>query len=170
MKLKVEQFCSLATSPSWQAWLYKYNPEIYADFIKKIKLNNSCTRNKEYMTDVLTKIDQAGGGDDLCDFLLNHYPYVIDGIDFTAVKPNRPVFEYYNPDILTFPRRIVFTGSNLKRQVNSFVIDKIKYDSIIVDGVAYVEYLTSEDKGIMYSIPSENWQIASYRLAGLKRI
>lgn len=167
MRIKVEQFCSLATSPSWQAWLYHFNADLYRKFIKRLQESRGCSQNRELMTEILQEIDSINGGDALGAFLAKHYPHMIDGPNKANIsKHTGQVFEYYNPNILTYPRRVIFTGDirSLKRTVNEFVLDKIKHDSIIVGNTAYVEYLTKEDMNIADKIPNSNWQIPAYRL------
>jgi len=168
MQIKIEQFCSLATSPSWQAWLYHYNADLYRQFINKLQQSRGCKQNSEIMTEILNEIKKCGGDNDLGAFLSKHYPHVIISNESTPdiVGESDDVFEYYNPNILSYPRRIIFTGDqrSLKRTINEFVLDKIKYDSIIIGDKAYIEYLTSDDAGIVDKIPNHNWQIPSYRL------
>lgn len=168
MRVKVEQFCSLATSPSWQAWLYHFNVDLYRRFIKRLQESRGCSQNRGLMTEVLQEIDKAGGGTALGTFLSQHYPHMIDEPGQVRKPPAQitDVFEYYNPNIMTYPRRIIFTGDarTLKRTVNAFVLDKIKHDSIIIGNTAYVEYLTADDAAVADKIPNQNWQIPAYRL------
>ncbi len=167
MQVKVEQFCSLSTSPSWQAWLYHYDATIYRRFIKRLQESRGCSQNRDLMTEILTEINNNGGGDKLGDFLSKHYPHMIEGNKhLKQLKQTGSVFEYYNPMILTYPRRIIFTGDkrSLKKTIAEFVLDKIKYESIIVGNTAYIEYLTTDDNAIINKIPDSNWQIPLYRL------
>ena len=75
------------------------------------------------------------------------------------------IFIHYNPIVLTYPRRIIFTGPSreLQKKVREFIIDKIKSDYIILGERAYIEYLKKIDEMIMNKIPLSNWQIAAYR-------
>lgn len=171
MQVKVEQFCSLATSPSWQTWLYNYNVDLYRSFMMDLRASRGCGQNRDIMIRLLKKIDEVGGGDELSVFLHKYYPHVIDGAQKKNIIASDAVFEYYNPNIMTFPRRIIFSGDmhTLKRTVNGFILDKIKYDSIIIGDKAYVEFLTSDDAVIADKIPSSNWRIAAYRLRNLRK-
>jgi len=171
MRVKVEQFCSLATSPSWQAWLYHFNAELYRRFIKRLQESRGCNQNRDLMTEILREIDTSGGSDALGTFLSKHYPHMIEGLErIQPIQSSGSVFEYYNPNILTYPRRIIFTGDlrSLRHTINEFVLDKIKHDSIIVGNTAYIEYLTSDDSAIVDKIPDQNWQIPAYRLRTFK--
>lgn len=167
MEIKVEQFCSLATSPSWQAWLYKYNPDTYRSFIARLQNSRGCSQNRDIMKETLADIKRLGGDDQLLAFLTENYPHMILNGAKPAARPKvGKVFEHYNPLSLTYPRRKIFTGdlSTIQRDIRSFTLDKLKHDSIIVDGVGYVEFLTKADINIANNVPQSNWQIAAYRL------
>lgn len=169
MKIKVDQFCSLATSPSWQAWLYHYNVDVYRKFIAKLQASRGCTQNREIMTELLALINgDASGSAALGEFLNRHYPYMVEGGSAPAIEKSNQsdiVFEC-NPKLLTYPRRIIFTGDqrSLQRKIAEFTLDKIKHDSIIVGNKAYIEYLTKDDRHLASSIPDGKWLIAAYRL------
>lgn len=169
LTVKVEQFCSLATSPSWQAWLYHFNADLFRRFIKRLQESRGCSQNRDLMVEILGEIDKANGSDELSLFLTKHYPHMIDG-NKAVRQPAQPhsdkVFEYYNPNVLTYPRRIIFTGDqrSLKKTINEFILDKIKHDSIIVGNKAYIEYLIADDAAIVDKIPNSNWMIPAYRL------
>lgn len=167
MRVKVEQFCSLATSPSWQTWLFNYNQPLYKEFIIRLQQSHGCTQNREIMVEFLRRIDTEGGGDKLLDFLVNHFPHVIDEptIRNSQHITDDGIFEHYNPTILTYPRRQIFVGEKreLKKKVREFLLDKLKSDSLIIEGRAYVEYLEQSDAIIAHQIPQQNWQIAQYR-------
>lgn len=173
MKLRVDKFCSLATSPSWQAWLYRFDASLYREFIVKLQSAKGCSGNKEIMLELLKRIEAMdGGADKLEAFISKNYAHMMITDDATPrpvpvqSQTVQQVFQYYNPNLLTYPRRIVFEGDerSLAKTINEFVLDKIKYDSLILNGKAYVEYLTQADRLIINSIPVTNWQIAAYRL------
>lgn len=165
MRIKTEQFCSLATSPSWQAWLFHYDGDIYRRFIRRLQESRGCSENKELMKDLLEQIQKNGGSDAVSDFLRKHYPHMIEGGTAASNSDFDNVFVHYNPIVLTYPRRIIFTGParELQKKVREFTIDKIKSDYIILGERAYIEYLDKTDEIIMSKIPLSNWQIAAYR-------
>ena len=175
MKIKVDQFCSLATSPSWQAWLYKYDANLYREFIAKLQESRGCSQNRTIMVDLLAQIGANHNGNVLLqDFINKNYPHMIENDDGSPVKikrdesrTNDKVFVYYKPNALTYPRRMIFRDDP-RKQIATFVLDKLKHDSIIVDGVGYVEYLTREDAAIADKIPNSNWQIVAYRMRSQK--
>lgn len=168
MRIKSEQFCAIATSPSWQAWLYNYNSALYKQFIDKLTTSTGCTKNREIMLSTLDQIGLMGGTDSLAELLMKNYPHVIDNSAQSATvsafgSPAVSLFSGYKPGILTYPRRVILTGGDVAAKANEFVADKLRSDVIVLDGKAYVEYLTVDDKDILNSIPAKNWQIAAYR-------
>lgn len=168
MRIKSEQFCAIATSPSWQAWLYNYNSALYKQFIDKLTTSTGCTKNREIMLSVLDQIGLMGGTDSLTEFLTKNYPHVIDNsgqsVTTATFGPSTGgLFVGYKPGILTYPRRVIITGGDVAAKANEFVADKFQSDVIIVDGKAYIEYLTVDDKDIASQINPTKWQIAAYR-------
>lgn len=169
MNLKVALFCTLATSPSWQAWLFRYNSDLYKEFITELQKSRSCSDNRRVMEETLPKIEQAGGMGILLEWISSNYPHMLEDSTIkpkAAIKSSDPVFEYFNPNVVTYPRRKIFKGdaNSLHKQVNEFVLDKIRYDSIIIKDTAYVEYLAESDRALLSKIPQSSWQIAQYRL------
>lgn len=158
MNIKVEQFCSLATSPSWQAWLYRFDSVLYKSFITRLQSSKGCNQNREIMKSTLSELNKLNANDSLEIFLRKHYPHMIE-----ERKKSNLVFKNYNPTLLTFPRRMIISGDDIERKVLDFVSDKIKYDFIVVDGIAYVEYLTTDDKNIVGRLPASSWQVRRYK-------
>ncbi len=168
MMLKVDQFCSLVTNPSWQAWLYKFNAELYLEFIERLRASRSCSDNRDIMVSMLPKIEERNGNDQLIAFLRQSFPHVVDEKAVTRKTDEQypPVFEHTNSKIISYPRRIIFEGDtqSLKQKILQFTIDKPKHDSIIIKDKAYVEYLRREDMQVAHRIPMKNWKIAEYRI------
>lgn len=178
MKVKVDKFCSLSTSPSWQAWLFHLDAAIYRKFMRRLQESRGCNQNKDLMVELLKEFEQIPGAvEKLFEFLSKHYPHMILKEDqptkapaksqpAPAPKPNLggAVFPYFNPQILTYPRRQIFEGDDLERRAKEFLLDKLKSDFVIVDGKAYVEYLERADAQLESKIPQKNWQIAAWRL------
>lgn len=169
-KVKVDKFCGLSTSPSWQAWLFHLDGSLYRRFMKRLQESRGCNQNRDIMVELLKEMETIPGAvDKLFDFLGKHYPTMILKDQQGSSEPPRPtkqppVFPYYNPSIVTYPRRLVLEGDDLKRQVQEFLLDKIKSDYVIVDGKAYVEYLERGDAAIADRVPAKNWLIAIWRL------
>lgn len=118
------------------------------------------------MLELLTEIENRGNGQSLAEFILSNYPHMIDGHrPIRSDYGNDIVFNNYNPNILTYPRRMIIEGDQrlLDRKAREFLLDKMKGDYIIVGDKLYIEYLEKKDKSIANSIPLSNWQIANYR-------
>jgi hypothetical protein len=172
IKVKVGQFCSLATSPSWQTWLYHNHTELYRKFVRQLQESKGCNQNRSIMAEVLQEIDKVDS-DGLIDFLQKHYPHVLDGQpvpsqqreDAEALEHDG-VFSHYNPSILTYPRRQIFVGPPgiLRRKAKTFLADKLKSDFIVIGERLYIEYLDQGDSEIADQIPMKNWMISQYRL------
>jgi hypothetical protein len=180
LKVKVDKFCSLSTSPSWQAWLFHLDAAVYRKFMRRLQESRGCNQNKDLMVELLKEFERMPGAvDKLFEFLSKHYPHmivkeqqsqppkIVDKAEPVAVPKlgqGGTIFPYYNPQILTYPRRQVFEGGDLDRRVREFLLDKLKSDFVIVDGKAYVEYLDRSDAQLVNKIPQKNWQIAAWRL------
>lgn len=163
MRIKVEQFCSLATSPVWQAWLFEYNKEIYSDFMQRLSKSRNCTENRNIMKEILDVIANKGGTTLLLSFLSQKFPHILHDSD--PKRDKHGVFPEYVPGLLTYPRRLIFKGSQsaLKETIDKFVANKPHHDSIVIDDVAYVEYLEPNEAGMLADIPEESWLIRAYR-------
>ncbi len=172
MKIKVDKFCSLSTSPSWQAWLFHFDVAIYRRFMRQLQESRGCNQNRDIMVELLKEVEKVPEGvEKLFGFLEKHYPHMIVR-EASAQRPEPkkqtqpvgPVFQQFNPNILTYPRRQILDGDDLKQRVQEFMLDKIKGDFVIVDGKAYVEFLERVDVPLAEKIPAKNWQIAAWRL------
>lgn len=166
--IKVEQFCSIATSPAWQAWLYHFSNDIYKKFIKQLQKSRNCNENRELMREVLKNIEEADGSSQLYEFLEEQYPHVLKHNSRYVGRTDIDkygVFPGYVPGILTYPRRKIFEGSteSLKKKVEQFVSSKGVSDYIIIGNHAYVEFLENKETSIANEIPSNNWLIQKYR-------
>ncbi len=150
--------------------MYQFNVAIYKQFTTLMRASTGCTNNREIMLATLQQIKAEPNGEgELHAFLSINYPYMIDGY----VGQKKPIqnthgelFPNFNPKLLTFPHRLIFEdqpGLKLDRRVKSFLIDKVKYDYIIIGDKAYIEYLNTEDSKIIDKIPLKNWLIAAYR-------
>lgn len=166
MKLRLNQFCSLATSPSFQSWLYSIDKEIYRIYQRHMKISRGCADNKEVMEETLQLLHEANKYIELISFLRSNFPNVIEGEVTRPQIKEGEVFPRFNPNVLTYPRRKIISGKNphLKRKVNSFLVDKVKSDYIIIGDTAYIEYLNKEDRHLADKIAPTGWLISQYRL------
>ena len=167
MKLRIGQFCSLAASPTFQSWLYKTDIDVYRIYQRQMRSSKGCAENKTVMEETLQLLRDANKEVELYTFLKAAYPNMIEGYVSRPTIAEGDVFPEFNPDILTYPHRIIFEGLKepyLKRKVQSFLLNKIKSDYIIIDDKAYVEYLSEDDKQVVDQIPLSNWLVSQYRL------
>lgn len=165
MKIKVEQFCALATSPSWQAWLYQFNSDIYKSFIEKLRVSKNCTENRELMHDILTKIKNVDNSGKLHAFLKERYPHVIASEEKQKIGDLNGVFPGYISGVLTYPHRIIIEApaDALEKRIRKLIRGKAKADYIIVGKFGYIEYLDNSEKDLIGQIPDKNWLISAYR-------
>lgn len=78
------------------------------------------------------------------------------------------VFSFYKPNILSFPKKMIFVNSNknqLEAIVKHFLKDKTSFDYIIIEDRAYVEYFNLENQEEADKITKENREIYKYRMA-----
>lgn len=139
--------------------------DLYRKFMTNLQQSKGCSQNRELMLGLLKDIQSNGHSDSLIEFISKHYQYMIDGVDPVVKQDYGNVFRDYSPNILTYPRRTIFTGDykSLNKIAKEFLLDKLKGDYIIVGDKLYIEYLIKSDRSIVNDIPIENWQIANYR-------
>ena len=160
MRINTAQFCTLATSPDWQTWLYNYDSDLYSTFIVDLRGARGCSANRTIMERLLDVIDKLGGTAELAKFLQSYHPQVIK----VDPKPHT-IDQHFQVGVLTFPRRHIIEAprAQLNDRIQDFLSDKIKYEYFIIGRRAYVEYLTTADEEIMDRIPSENWILAGHK-------
>ena len=160
--LQIAQFCSLSTSSSWHTWLHEYDIVLYQDFIDKLHKSSGCSYNRKLMVEVLDHIESNGDIDALYNFIRVNYPFMM-ARDNTSLEDSP--FPDFIPEILTFPRRIIFEGDRpqLSKMLLSFIKDKFKYDYVMLGNKCYVEFLAKGDEEILPQINNDDWLIANYR-------
>ncbi len=156
---------------------------MYRSFMERLRQSKGCSQNRDIMIELLAEIQKVpDGSDKLGEFLGKHYPHVIDGpapqqaapvvapqqaAPVVAPQQGRdpgPVFPYFNPGILTYPRRQILEGADLQRRAQEFCLGKIRSDFVVVGGKAYVEYLERGDAAVAASVPQKNWLVTAWRL------
>ena len=160
MKIRVNRFCALSTAKDWQTWLFKYNQELYSEFIAQLRLSQGCNDNRMLMENFLTRIDQLGGMPPLIEFLRAHYSHLI--VDDNILQSSDPKWDkLFGNEILTYPRRKLLVGSRetLPQLVENFISDKINCSVLIVNDRAYIEYLDKNETHLFDHIPAKNWLI-----------
>jgi len=164
MRVKTALFCSLSTSVDFQTWLYNFDDSLYKSFMTDLREAKGCEQNKNIMMQILNKIEALQGGSQLESFLLDKYPHIVDAPGEVIANDKHQVFDDYVPGVLTYPRReIIKNHGDLDRQIQRFLASKIAGDYIIVDGVAYVEYLLPGEEELLSQIPTTKWKVKEYR-------
>ena len=164
MKLVLSQLCNLSISKSWHNWLYDFDKNIYTNFIQLMRESKNCSDNKKAMLIIVNKIKEGQDAAMFYEYLHLNHPLAITGHKFDK-EVNR-VFEDYDPNIKTYPKRVIMSNNNKKallNRVKSFARNKICCDYIIIDDKAYIEYLDNDELDIIDNIPNKNWLIAAYR-------
>lgn len=176
-KIKLDQFCGLSTDQNWQAWLYQHYIQLYRELMDHLKTSRGCGHNREKMVELTGKLQaQPGGLEALIGFLRSNFPAMLEYMAPTPGLPGAasPVaaaqvpFELKSPGLLTFPQRTILEHSNpaiLQQNVQKFASDKVKYDFIIIDGKAYIEYVSASHSRIAGQIPIKNWLVTAFKLA-----
>jgi hypothetical protein len=175
MKVKVTQFCGLSTSPQIQAWLYRYNPDLYNELIEGLKKSRGCHQNRELMEAVYQKIVDNGDLEKLIDYLRTNFPHVLEDENAPPEQAQAAVSteqddrlallnalkNVFSRRVVTFPRRTVVpvTGFEADVAADAFGKDKLAMKWLVHDNVLYIEYLLKVDEPIKDSILETNWLI-----------
>ncbi len=170
MDIKIGQFCSLATAPKWQTWLFGHDGKYYAEFIEKLRKSTGCRQNSEIMKEALDYLEKKGSRDALETFLKKEFPNALsDGKPAPAKpRPKNPdpmYFRDFMTKALTFPRRQIITGNpdTLVENVNKFLAGKIMADYVIFGNRAYIEYLEEQDAKLKDKVPFKNWKTSTWK-------
>jgi len=169
MKINPNEFCYLAKSELFLVWLRSIDAKLHDGLIEHLKAGLGCTSNKAKMLEVLRALIRDNRIVVLLErFLRQNFPALIVDDAKTAVLPERVqnkhrVFTYYDPTLATFPRRLIFIGSNLPKKVRDFCAGQFYCEHVIVEDRAYVEYVPNDSAAIKPNIPEKNWQIRGFR-------
>lgn len=159
MRIRTERFCTLATATDWQTWLFKYNEELYKEFITRLRLARGCGDNRVLMEEFLNRIQQNGGIMGLVEFLRINYPHsLVETKQLSAAQGNE-LDRIFRSGILTYPKRKVLMGTSdkLPQLIADFVSDKITYESLMGSDRVFIEYLDKGEEHLLNQIPAKNW-------------
>ena len=151
-------FCTLLHNKDWHTWLNFYDNDIYDEVLKSQRMN--CANGKIFVNKILNKIYDKGGKDDFMAFAIRAMPAMIRKM---TKNIDNPVFPFYNPHVLSFPRRLIIKGNNLKNKVEDFIRDKCGVDYLIIGDSAYVEYFDYQHKDMISKIDPTDRQIQKFR-------
>lgn len=171
MNIKMENFCSLSTNPTWQAWLFHNANAIYNDLIAHLKTSKSCANNRDKMIAIFAQLTaEEPLRDKLYAFIREKFPYIIRSE--SELHQPRPesvrvstIFPEYNPNLLTFPRRMILNTTD-QQSLQAFLSDKGISEYVIHGGKTYIEYLPSGFPAhVAANIPSSNWYTKKYKMS-----
>ena len=151
-------FCALLHNKDWHKWLSFYDNDMHDKVLKSQRMN--CANSKVLVSNILNNIYKNGSKDDFMAFAIRAMPAMIRRV---TKNMDNPVFPFYNPHILSFPRRLIIKGNNLKSKVDEFVRDKCGVDYLIIGDSAYIEYFDYQHKDMISKIGPEDRQIQKFR-------
>ena len=166
MKINPKEFCHLSQSEVFLDWLYSISPVMHTKLVEHISKGLGCNANKQAMLNLLQAITNNSAWDQsLGAFLRKHFPAIIVEDDKDQLRNKHGVFDYYDPSLVTFPRRLIFLVSevgDLQKSVLDFCAKQAHCDYAVVDDRVYIEYLPPELAAIKSEIPASNWHIKRY--------
>lgn len=159
MLVNTLHFCGLSTDPKFLTWLRGTAEDIFQSLMEHTRAAHGCTANARKMIWVLDQlVKRPGLEESLAGFLREHFPHVIS-TPKVSVDRSTPVFDHYDPALLTLPRRLILDSEEAAVQ---FLRDKVG-EYVVVDGRAYVEFLPADLAGLASQIPAANWQTRAWR-------
>ena len=151
-------------------WLRENVPVLYNFLDEKLKSGVGCRAASSYMMDVYRAIVDRGDGQKFHDFIMNRFPFVVDGkpaADLPMEDPNiHHVFRRYKPHLRRFPQQYIIVDSNraeLEKKLMSFIRGKVGVDYIVIEDRAYVEYFLSRFSEVVQTVPVEKREIYAYK-------
>jgi len=189
MKIKKKYFCSLAHSDQWHGWLSANAKDLYNELMEVLKIPG-CRSNKNKMMEIYNAIYDRKLSKEFEDFVKEKFPILVDSkepivknkvvrsrntpkklrqnkVIVPSVNLNKHnVFKSYNPNILSFPHKMIFVDGDrdsLDKKVKDFIKDKVGVDYIIIDDHAYIEYFMPKYGNIIDKIPTNTRDINIYR-------
>jgi hypothetical protein len=173
----MSQFCALSREQPFHHWLQTIVPDQHDILMKHLETSTSCKSNKLKMIEIQSKIKERGFLSSLINYLLLEYPEVIEiieegkkiqrGVPKIVMTNDNKVFRYYNPNLLSFPQKLIIKNVNvqaLELSVLDFCKDKILTDYLIINNTAYIEYIKSKYYEEAKSVTDENRDLYQYRL------
>ncbi len=158
MLLNTIHFCGLSSDPKFLTWIRGVALDIHDNLAGHTRESSGCTANTRKMLWVLDQLVRRPGLESsLISFLRENHPHVIT--EAPTANKSTPVFDHYDPTLLTIPRRLILDNEGMAQQ---FLHEKVG-EYVMVDDKAYIEYLPKELAGLLPQIPNENWQTRAWR-------
>ena len=172
-KIRTNEFCGLSRNPKWQEWLKTIAPDLYQELTVHLSKTSGCKSNREIMIAIQGKLEGKGLSDKLIEFFNREFPQVIEKIVNAPISPSkrvevndRVVFGHYNPNMLTFPQKVIFENLNiekLNKDVEEFCRDKIGCEFVVVKNRAYVEYFKPQFRNELAAISSNSRDVFKFK-------
>jgi len=165
MELKTGLFCRIARESPWQEWLGIHSKELLAELVYTIE-KHGCGDVELCMVKIVNVLKDMGLEAQLSAFLMRRYPYILKS--FKAEPQKHEVFAFYNPNVITFPSKLVMRNDDPKKlvgMVEKFTKDKCGVDFVIVDDCAYIEYFNTKHRNIANSMPMASREVHQYKQA-----
>jgi hypothetical protein len=168
MKINSNEFCHLAKSEVFLVWLRNIASDLHTDLVNHLKVGKGCAANKAKMLDTLRVLVDRKLEAVLEQFLQQKFPAILIDNNSGVVAPRKVenkhrVFSYYDPSLITFPRRIIMVGNNIHKRLQDFCAKQFYCEHVIIEDYAYIEYVSNEKAEYKSSIPEKNWQIRMFK-------
>lgn len=167
--INTSYFCTLSTAPRMLSWLAAAAPDLHGDLVAHARGGHGCAANAAKMIWLLDELAKREGAiASLHSMLAVHFPQALGRPAAPAplashgrpVLRRVPVFGHFDPLVLTIPRRAI-VGS--EAEARALLAGKPEGEYEMVDGHAYVEYLTPEMAGLAAQVPAANWLVRVWR-------
>lgn len=178
-RIHVKQFCTLSNDYKWQGWLQSVSPTLHRELMQHLAQSKSCRSNQEKMQEIQKSLDGSNKLPAMIAFLKREFPQMIEEIREEKDGPapikstivsgleKNEVFSHYNPNLLTFPQRMVLENKDpeaLKRDVKEFIVGKVGVDYLIIGDRAYIEYFKLKFIREASQVPITSRELYKYRL------
>jgi len=79
LELHISQYCALANSKDFHAWLKETADDLMADLEATLKSRRGCRVNKEKMLEIYKSLYERHLGDSFEKFIKERFPFLIKG-------------------------------------------------------------------------------------------
>lgn len=163
MKLiKIQELYSLANSTLFHEWLKENAPDIY----ETMSLLSEKGNIGSIMRDIYRQLREKNLEEEFIKFTESIFK--ISKPNMKVPNQNKfnkhKVFKYYNPQLLTFPRKCIIKDSPeiLKEIVAKYKKIMMKPMFLIIDDYLYIEYFRPQDTKIVEKFSNKMYEIYNY--------
>jgi hypothetical protein len=164
LSLNKSQFCHLSSSPVWKAWLHSFDVGIFQDLVEHLRKGATCAANTAKMLSILERITASPSGEDALKlFLQRNFPHIIN-----VQQPPPAFIESFSTGLFTIPMRTIVRGNGSKDaavQASKYAetARAAKYDFMVIESLAYLEYVPPDMADLVDTIPPENWLTTTHK-------